>query len=75
MAYIIMGRDECNMEFRPDYPSFNTEDEAYAKLGEARERYAEARSIWVEMLKDKQYYLEQRCNEEYWDEEHDPYEY
>ena len=35
MAYIIMGKDECNMEFRPDYPSFNSEDEAYAKLGEA----------------------------------------
>jgi hypothetical protein len=70
-----MGKDECNQEFRPDYDAFDAEDLAYAKLSEARKRYPEARSIWVEMLKDKQYYLEQRCNEEYWDEEHDPYDY
>ena len=75
MRYIIMGKDECNQEFRPDYNAFDTEDLAYAKLPEARKRYPEARSIWVEMLKDKQYYFEQRCAEEYWDEEHDTYDY
>lgn len=59
MSYIIMGCDECNQEFRPNFPSFATEDGAYAKLDAARERYPEARSIWVELLKDKDYYLDQ----------------
>lgn len=75
MSYIIMGKDECNQEFRPDYGAFDTEDLAYAKLSEARERYPEARSIWVEMLKDKAYYSELYANRDPWDEDHDPYHY
>ena len=70
MSYIIMGRDECNYEFRPDFPDFATEDDAYAKLDAARERYPEARSIWVELLRDKDFYLQQReYHEDYWDRE------
>lgn len=70
MSYIIMGRDECNYEFRPDFPAFVSEDNAYANLGAARERYPEARSIWVELLKDKDFYLQQReYHEDYWDRE------
>ena len=75
MSYIIMGKDECNQEFRPDYDAFDTEDLAYAKLSEARDRYPEARSIWVEMLKDKAYYSELYANRDPWDEDHDPYHY
>ena len=68
MSYIIMGRDECNEHFRPDFPEFNTKEEAYAKLSEARYRYQEARAIWVELLKDKDYYLQQReYHDDYWD--------
>ena len=79
MSYIIMGRDECNTEFRPDYPDFYTEDAAYAKLGEARERYPEARSLWVELLRDKAYYQELRmsrsCDEYVYEwEDYDDYE-
>jgi len=58
MSYIIMGRDECNQEFRPDFKNFESEDDAYAKLNAARERYPEARSLWVELLRDKDYYLQ-----------------
>lgn len=61
--YIIMGRDECNTEFRPSYPEFKTENEAYEYLGEARERYPEARSLWVEELMDKGYFLRSALEE------------
>lgn len=67
MSYIIMGRDECNQEFRPNFPDFATEDDAYAKLSAARERYPEARSIWVELLRDKDFYLQQHDYD--WDRE------
>jgi 1,2-phenylacetyl-CoA epoxidase PaaB subunit len=65
MAYIVMGRDECNQEFRPNYPSFDTEEEALEMAVNARHRYEEARSIWVEMLKDKDYYSSK--HQDYWD--------
>jgi len=60
-----MGRDECNYEFRPDFPAFATEDDAYEKLDAARERYPEARSIWVGLLRDKDYYMQK--HQDYWD--------
>ena len=63
MAYIIMGRDECNAEFRPRYPEFRTEEEAYRHLNEAIDSYPEARSIWVEELMDKQYFLNNSLGE------------
>jgi len=68
MAYIIMARDECNDEFRPrPYIDYRTEDEAYNQLNAARERYPEARSFWVELLKDKDYYLQKHldCDEDW----------
>ena len=58
MSYIIMGKDECNQEFRPDFKDFESEDDAYAKLNAAWERYPEARNLWVELLRDKDYYLQ-----------------
>lgn len=67
MSYIVMGRDECNQEFRPDYPAFDTEEEAFEKAIEARHRYEEARSIWVESLRDKDFYLNK--HQDYWDME------
>ena len=58
MSYwIVMGRDECNDEFRPSSSKWASEDEAYAELSTLRKQYEEARSMWVEMLKDKDYYL------------------
>ena len=69
MSYIIMGRDECNQEFRPRFPEFESEEDAYLKLDEARDTYQEARSLWVEELRDKEYYLKHR---DYW--EYDDYE-
>lgn len=69
MAYIIMGTDECGMEFRPNFPTFATEDEAYQHLSEARDQYEEARSLWVELLRDQSYYARNRD----WDD-HDYYE-
>ena len=72
MSYIIMGKDECNQDFRPDFKDFESEDDAYAKLNAARERYPEARSLWVEVLKDKDYYLEKHRD---WGDEGDEWEY
>ena len=65
MSYIIMGRDECNVEDRPNYPEFATEQEAYDKLDEARENYPEYRSLWVEELHDKAYYLDKYDQDDY----------
>ena len=72
--WIVMGRDECNDEWRPSSETHLSEDAAYAELTKLREVYVEARSMWVEMLKDKAFYqnLERECHEEYWDEEYDP---
>ena len=67
MSYIVMGRDECNQEFRPDYPEFDTEEEAFEKALEARHTYEEARSIWVEPLRDKDFYFNK--HQDYWDME------
>jgi len=65
MSWIIMGRDECNQEFRPNYDAFDSEHQAYACLEEARQRYQEARSLWVEKLYDKMDYLLK--HQDYWD--------
>ena len=75
MTYIIMGKDECNEEFRPNFKGFNSEYEAYQKLPEAREMYPEARSLWVELLMDQAYYSEYYARKDYWDEDSDPYDY
>ena len=54
--FIVMGRDECNMEFRPSNRTHRSQDEAHNELVELRDQYQEARSMWVELLKDKAYY-------------------
>ena len=59
MSWVIMGTDECGSEFNAGDRSFATEHEANMKLREVRESYPEARSIWVEMLQDKEYWLEE----------------
>lgn len=71
--WIVMGRDECNDEFRPSDKAWTREDHAYAELSNLRRQYPEARSMWVELLKDKAFFQNLReTHEEYWDEEHDP---
>ena len=48
--YRVMGIDECGSEF---FVADNlTESAAYAKAEEARERFEEARSIFVEKMID-----------------------
>ena len=48
--YRVMGVDECGSEF---FVADNlSESAAYAKAEEARERFEEARSIFVEMMID-----------------------
>ena len=59
MSYIIMGRDECGDEFRPEFPAYSTEEKAEEHFDDARERYPEAQSMWVEIFKDKSYYQRQ----------------
>ena len=54
--WIVMGRDECNDEFRPSSKTHRSQSEAHNELVELRDRYQEARSMWVELLKDKAYY-------------------
>ena len=34
--YIIMGRDECGDEFRPDYPEFSSDGKASAYMTDAQ---------------------------------------
>ena len=70
MSWIIMGIDECGAEFRPRFPQYASEEEAYEFLAVAREEYQEARSLWVEELRDKAYYSRQRSNE-YWEDDYD----
>jgi ABC-type ATPase with predicted acetyltransferase domain len=59
MAWIIMGIDECGSEFNAGDRSYPTEGDANRNLSEVRESYPEARRIWVEMLQDKEYWLEE----------------
>lgn len=71
MSYIVMATDECGDEWRPPYPAFVTEEQAYSTLSLAREEYPECRSIWVEELHDKAYFQKQRQQNEYWEDEYD----
>ena len=71
--WIVMGRDECDDEFRPSSNSWASEDEAYTELSSLREQYAEARSMWVEMLRDKDYYLEKHRDYDYPDDDYGYY--
>lgn len=55
-----MGLDECGSEFRPSSAKYLDDDGAYAELAELREQYPEARSLWVEELRDKAYYQQRQ---------------
>lgn len=72
MSYIVMGKDECGSEFRPSSQAWASSDDAYNELETLRERFPEARGLWVEELRDKAYYSSQRYSD-YWDQEHDDY--
>tara|TARA_R110000824_G_scaffold100170_1_gene238157 strand:- start:836 stop:1060 length:225 start_codon:yes stop_codon:yes gene_type:complete len=58
MTYIIMARDECDTEVRIGSDTFATEERAVCKAVEEKENYPEYRCFWVEILKDKAYYLD-----------------
>ena len=62
--FIVMGRDECNDEFRPSNLTHRSQSEAHNELVELRDRYPEARSMWVELLRDKDFFMRQS---EEWD--------
>lgn len=57
MTYVVMGRDECNQEFRCSNAEWETESSAEAEALEMYDKYPEARAIWVELLRDKAYYM------------------
>lgn len=59
MAYIVMGKDECNTEFRPSSKKHDTEDAAIRELHYLREQYQEARALWVEPLMDNEFFKSQ----------------
>ena len=72
MSYIIMALQEEGTEVRVcDYDThergFDTEAEAEAALERARTDYGDYREMWVEQLRDMQYWYwrEQGVNEEY----------
>jgi len=69
MTYIIMARDECNTEVRVGSDTFANADSACDQLDAAKEDHPEYRSFWVEVLKNKAYYLDQ-----YDDREGDEYD-
>ena len=68
MSYVIMGIDETGSEFNAGNQSFDTESDAYKALSEVKEGYPEARRIWVELLRDKDYFLSQRNDPDYYDD-------
>ena len=65
MGYIIMGRDECNEEFRASPGEWATFEMAANDIPRLRQRYPEARNLWVEQLRDKDYYLQQMEERDY----------
>jgi hypothetical protein len=71
MPYIIMGRDECNDEFRVTNTEYVSMNAAYNDMIAAREDYPEARSIWTELLKDAAYFA--RLHASYDRDEYDHY--
>ena len=64
MSYIIMAIQEEGSETRiSDYDTdgngFASEERAYDALDKAKEHYPEYRQIWVEQLKDMDYWARQ----------------
>jgi hypothetical protein len=58
MGWIVMARDECGNETRASDNEWSNEDDAWSEASRIRERYPEKRPVWVEMLRDKDYYLD-----------------
>lgn len=75
MSHIVMGLDECGQEFRPSSRKHLSEAEAHSELAQLREQYVEARSLWVEELRDKAYYQLQREQANYERDWWDDYDY
>lgn len=65
MGYIIMGRDECGEEFRASPGEWATREMAWNDVERLRPRYPEAQRLWVEELRDKDYYLQQMEERDY----------
>ena len=64
MSYIIMGIDECGSEFRAWPEEFDSEATAAEVFKEVEARYPEARSLWIEVYKDKAYYYREAMRRE-----------
>jgi len=69
MSFIVMGRDECNSEFRPSNVEHLHENSAFQEMKILRERYPEARAMWVELLRDKDFFMQQRMMSHDYDRE------
>jgi len=66
MSYIVMAIDECGEECRPSDQAHATFDGAFAEKDELLNEHCEYRYLWVEELRDKDYYLRTRlAMEEY----------
>jgi len=72
MGWIVMARDECGDETRPSDNEWSNEDDAWSEASRIRERYPEWRRVWVETLRDKDYYLNE-WSTNYDGEEPDPH--
>lgn len=59
MRYIVMATNECGQEFRPSSRTHFGSNDAYDELEYLQEQYPDARSMWVEELRDSDYYM--RC--------------
>ena len=64
MSYVVMGRDECGDVFRASDKTW-PHGVPHSEVLKIHEEYPEARSIWVEELRDKEFF--QSRNQEIYD--------
>ena len=69
MSFIVMGRDECNLEFRPSDVEHLHKGSAFQEMQILRECYPESRAMWVELLRDKDFFMQQRAMSHDYDRE------
>ena len=74
MTYIIMATDECGDEFRADSGGFVDSLSAAEAISGLRDRHPEARGFFVELLKDKDYFMREHMMRDL-DDDHWGYEY
>ena len=74
MTYIIMATDECGTQFRADSGGFQDSQTAADAIPELRDGYPEARGFFVELLKDKDYFMREHMMRDL-DDDHWGYEY